>query len=261
MSESILSTDAGARPPFPWGQKFAATGLHLLLSVVAVGALLLLVTRLWYPEFLFRTDGGWQGLRIVILVDLVLGPLLTFVVYRRGKKGLLTDLVLIGLMQAAALLGGAWVVHAERPLALVLHEGRVYSITADDYRDAGVPVPSLHGLAARPPDYLVAVPPESPVEQSPVRTAYLGRGQFIYTHVPWLRDRRTHGDAVAAAGLDPAEILDRSEQTRLQDWLEANGKRAEEIMLLPYSSRFRLVYLITDRRTGRLLDALDVSSG
>ena len=28
----------------------------------------------WYPDFFFASDGGWQGIRIIAFVDLVLGP-------------------------------------------------------------------------------------------------------------------------------------------------------------------------------------------
>lgn len=253
--------EAGAGGGFPLREKAVATGVHFLASVTAVGALLFLVTQLWYPEFLFGTDGGWQGLRIVILVDLVLGPLLTFVVFRRGKKGLVMDLTLIVILQLAALLGGGWVVHAERPLALVFYEGRFFSVTAGDYLDVGVPVPDMSGLGVSPPEPVVFVAPESPIEQSPVRTAYLGRGQLIYTHVPWMRPWRDHLDAIRAAGRERA-LLEETEEdaARLAAWLAAEGRAFEDVAFIPYSSRFRLIHLGVDRASGEIIAALDTRS-
>jgi len=249
---------------FPLRQKLTATALHLVVSAAFVGVLLLLVTQLWYPEFLFATDGGWQGLRIVIFVDLVLGPLLTFVLYRRGKKGLRSDLVLIAIMQLGALIGGGWVVHSERPLLLVFNEGRFYSVTADDYLDAGVPVPDLGAVSARPPDYMVLVPPESPIDQSPVRTAYVSRGQFIYTHVPWMRPGEEQLEKVLAAGVSVATLTAPPNQEArveaLERWQARTGLRLEDVALVPYSSRFRLVHLAVDRGSGRILGQLDIRS-
>lgn len=260
MSESATTPEPPAAT-FPLREKLVATTLHLLLSCAFVGALLLLITQVWYPGFLFETDGGWQGLRIVILVDLVLGPLLTFVVFRRGKKGLTLDLTLIALMQLTALLGGGWIVHDERPIALVFHEGRIYSVNADDYRDAGVPVPELDAFPARPPDYVVLVPPEDPLAQSTVRTAYIQRRQFLYTHVPWMRKRHDQLEQVLASASD-LEDLGRSDEERsvIEGWLRARDTGAEAFVFVPYSSRFEVVYLAVDRATGAVVDVLDVSS-
>ena len=251
--DTPFSSPAG----FPWREKLRATALHLLLSLVAVGGLLLLITRSWYPDFLFATDGGWQGLRIVILVDLVLGPVLTFVVFRRGKKGLVLDLGLIVLLQLTALLGGGWVVWTERPLALVIHDGRFFSVTADDYLAAGIPVPDLRALPARPPRPVCLQPPADARDQSAVRTAYFGRDQRIYTHVPWMRPCEDHLDAIRGAGR-PRATLEETEAAaaRLEAWLADRERRFEEVVFLPYSSRFRLIHLGIDRETGRMLVAL-----
>ncbi|MEE4299668.1 MAG: hypothetical protein V2J24_09515, partial [Pseudomonadales bacterium] len=247
---------------FPLRQKLAATAVHLLLSIACVGALLLLVTQRWYPEFLFATDGGWQGLRIVVLVDLVLGPLLTFVVYRRGKKGLGLDLSLIALLQLAALCGGGWVVYAERPLVLVFNEGRFYSVTADDYLDTGASVPDLAALPAHPPGYVVLVPPPDALEQSAVRTDYLRREQFLYSHVPWMRDAKPLLDRVLAEAV-PIDALAKTEADaeRLAAWLAASERAPTELAFLPYSSRFRRVFLALERDSGRIVDVVDVASG
>jgi drug/metabolite transporter (DMT)-like permease len=140
MTDTVPDPDTAPTRP-PWGQKVVATAVHLALSATAVGALLLVATTLWYPDHLFSSDGGWQGLRIVVLVDLVLGPALTFVVFRRGKPGLVTDLALIAALQVAAFAGGAWILWDERPLALVLVDGSFYSVSRDDFQIADVPVP------------------------------------------------------------------------------------------------------------------------
>lgn len=247
---------------FPLRQKLVATAVHLLLSIACVGALLLLAMQLWYPDFLFATDGGWQGLRIVVLVDLVLGPLLTFVVYRRGKKGLALDLSLIALLQLTALCGGGWVVYAERPLVLVFNEGRFYSVTADDYLDTGTPVPDLSALPAHPPGYVVLVPPPDALAQSAVRTDYVRRRQLLYSHVPWMRDAKPLLDRVLAEAIAVDTLAkNAADAERLAAWLAASGRDPAELAFLPYSSRFRRVFLALERDSGRIVDAVDVASG
>ena len=62
--------------------------IHLGVSFAIFLALASLVVFVWYPDFFFSTDGGWQGMRIIIAVDLVLGPTLTLIVFKPGMPGL-----------------------------------------------------------------------------------------------------------------------------------------------------------------------------
>ena len=47
--------------------RYSAFATHLAISLVIFGFLAYLVVYVWYPDFLFGTDGGWQGIRIIIL--------------------------------------------------------------------------------------------------------------------------------------------------------------------------------------------------
>ena len=67
--------------------RYLAAFYHLLISLVIFVFLAYLVVFVWYPDFFFDIDGGWEGMRIIIAVDLVLGPMLTLVVFKAGKPG------------------------------------------------------------------------------------------------------------------------------------------------------------------------------
>ena len=75
--------------------------VHIGISLAVFGVLAYLVATVWYPDFFFATEGGWQGLRLLLGVDLVLGAMLMLIVYRARKPGLRFDLTAIGLIQAA----------------------------------------------------------------------------------------------------------------------------------------------------------------
>ena len=81
--------------------RWRAFAIHFGISMLVFLLLLAIILVFWFPGILFNIDGGWTGLRIIIGVDLVLGPLLTLVVFKAGKPGLKFDLACIGLFQAA----------------------------------------------------------------------------------------------------------------------------------------------------------------
>ncbi len=149
--------------------RYKAFGIHFCISLLVFAALLYVIVFIWYPDFFFEIDGGWEGLRIIIGVDLVLGPLLTLIVYKAGKPGLKTDLTLIGVFQTVCLAGGMWVVHSERPLALIFVDGHFYSMSAGSYADLEHPVPNFDNFSGPLPKRLQISIPEDPVEQSKLR--------------------------------------------------------------------------------------------
>ncbi len=72
--------------------RWKAFAIHMGASLLLFLGLLLIIINVWFPGILFSIDGGWDGLKILLGVDLVLGPLLTLLVYKAGKPGLKFDL-------------------------------------------------------------------------------------------------------------------------------------------------------------------------
>lgn len=105
------------KPKTRWG----ALLYHLVLSGVIFIAITLIIVFIWYPTPYFYM-GGWQGLKIVFLVDMVLGPLLTLLVYDIHKKSLTFDLAVIATLQLLALAWGTTQIYGERPVIQVLSE-------------------------------------------------------------------------------------------------------------------------------------------
>ena len=155
--------------------------IHLGISLSIFAVLAYLVVRVWYPDFFFQTDGGWQGLRLLLGVDLVLGPLLTLIVYRAGKPGLRFDLTAIGVVQATCLAAGIWIVHGERPLAMVYVDGSFYSVTAQSFKEVNAPVPDLDAFPGPYPKWVSVKLPEDLIEQSKVRGEMFRGGRMLST--------------------------------------------------------------------------------
>jgi len=105
---------------------------HFLISVVIFSLIVFILLYLWYPTPHFTASGGWQGLKIVAGVDVILGPLLTFIIFNvnKSKKELFTDMSIIVLIQTVALVWGTHALYQQRPVALVFWEGSFISVPA-----------------------------------------------------------------------------------------------------------------------------------
>ena len=163
--------------------RWQAFALHFGISVLVFLLLLAIILVFWYPGILFSIDGGWTGLRIVIAVDLVLGPLLTLIVFKPGKPGLTFDLTCIGLFQAVCLSAGMWIVWNERPVALVLAYDTMYSLAAGDFEDFGKDPALLEAFPGGYPKLLHTELPENDVSADivSIRSQFIGEPLFMQT--------------------------------------------------------------------------------
>ncbi|MEO6565845.1 MAG: pilus assembly protein, partial [Casimicrobiaceae bacterium] len=76
--------------------RWQASGLHLVLSVLIAATLVVLVLALWYPAPYFAAMGGATLLRLLIGVDVILGPLITLIIFDTRKPRLKWDLAAVG---------------------------------------------------------------------------------------------------------------------------------------------------------------------
>ena len=106
--------------------------VHLSLSAAVVGSGFAIVFFIWYPQPYFEVVGAWYLIRILFIVDVVLGPLLTFIVFKPGKPGLKFDLTVIALVQVAALIYGGNIIYQERPYYLVFAVDRFELVPRKD---------------------------------------------------------------------------------------------------------------------------------
>jgi hypothetical protein len=236
--------------------RYQAFLIHLGISLTIFGVLAYLVVKIWYPGFFFYTDGGWQGLRLLLGVDLVLGPLLTLIVFRAGKPGLRFDLSMIGITQATCLLIGAWIVHGQRPIAIAYVDGAFYSVCAESFVEVNEPVPDLSALPGPNPKWVTVAMSKNLDEQGATRLEMLRSGRMLST----LADHYAPFDPadVNAKEAKPIkEIVDRDRDMHALDkWIDQHGGAVTDYEFHTFGGRYALAYLGFDARSKRFVGYL-----
>ncbi len=165
--------------------RWRASLIHLLLSLLIVGSVTAYVVYFWYPIPLLPMAKADQLLAMVGGIDLIVGPLLTLIVYKHGKKTLKMDLTVIALIQATFLAMGLYTLFESRPVYLVA-SGKIFNLVfaneivaedlakADDkYQHFGFTNPKLVG----------AVMPNDIQEKTRIVMSSLGGGSDLQ-HMP-----------------------------------------------------------------------------
>ncbi|HYR01622.1 MAG TPA: TfpX/TfpZ family type IV pilin accessory protein [Casimicrobiaceae bacterium] len=125
--------------------RWKAAAIHLGLSALIALTVVAVMLALWYPQPYFDAMGGKGLLKILVGVDVTIGPLLTLIIFDRRKKSLRFDLAVIALLQLAALVYGVYVMFEARPVYAVFVMDRFEMVSADQLDPAD--------LAAGPPEY------------------------------------------------------------------------------------------------------------
>jgi len=110
--------------------KAKASLIHLLLSAVVISALISLMLLFWFPAPFLGVTNFKDIAVILISIDLVLGPLLTFVVYNKAKKSLKLDLSIIVSIQLMALSYGIYMLFLTHPVYITYYNNSFNVITA-----------------------------------------------------------------------------------------------------------------------------------
>ncbi len=113
--------------------RIRAALIHLTLSAAVALAVFLPLYFYWYPDVLFEGAGGRDLFFLIVGVDVTLGPLITLIIFKPGKKGLLFDLIVIGLMQTAALAYGVYTLFESRPVHIAFVIDRFEIVRANGF--------------------------------------------------------------------------------------------------------------------------------
>lgn len=121
--------------------RLKAAGIHALISLLVALATAGLVFGLWFPGPYRLIAGGQSLFLLVVSVDLVLGPLLTFVAFNPAKtrSHLIRDLAVIAALQLAGLAYGVYSVYLARPVAVVFEVDRFRVISDADVLHSELP--------------------------------------------------------------------------------------------------------------------------
>lgn len=110
--------------------KFFLTHLSVsfLIGVIIVGIIFLV----WYPAPFATAVGVTQIFLMLLIIDVIVGPLLGLLVYKEAKKTLKFDLTIILIIQFSALVYGFYSLEQGRPAWIVWHGDRFELVRKND---------------------------------------------------------------------------------------------------------------------------------
>ena len=235
-----------------------AFGMHFLVSLFIVFNFSYIILAWWYPEPFFSADGGWSIFRMIIIVDLILGPVLTLIVYKPGKKGLKFDLTAIAVVQFTALIYGGTILYQERPAFLVFAVDRFVMVSADDIDNAKLRYPGLRAHETVGPIPVYARMPEDPVKRNKLIAETLQgmpdlefRAEYYEPYSDNLANILLKGK-----GINLLKSLSEDYREKIEDFNERNCQQG--CAYFPLVGKKQDVLLAISKKNGSILGGIDV---
>lgn len=240
--------------------RWRAAGYHLLLSIAIISIVAAVVVWLWYPVALLHVAGIDRLIGLIAAVDITVGPLLTLIVYKHGKKGLKFDLTLIALVQLSLLAYGMHALALKRPVFLVGIVDRFELVTANQIPEADLAEgkPPYDTLAWTGATLVGAVLPDDPRERSDLMFEEI-EGRQVHTRPKFFKPFDAVGPALAKSAIATARFVEQLPPGEQSDVKAALGQQAiEETAVLPLLTANGAASMLVDARTAAPIAPLSI---
>lgn len=244
--------------------RWKAAGFHLLISFCAATLAACVIYLVWYPPPYFRVAGGSSLMILIMSVDVVLGPVLTFAIFKSGKKGLRFDLTVIGILQLAAFSYGMSVIARARPVFVVGEVDRFVVVAANSIDKADLAAgksPQFRSESWTGPRLVGAVPPahNDKAFTDVAASALAGKDidKMPKYYVPYSQVSATllaHSQPLDATMKKSAQAAD-----SVAAFLKKHGGQAADYRTLPLDGRTDAFTMIISASSGEPETALDIN--
>lgn len=234
--------------------RLQAFGFHFLASATVIAVIFGLVKLVWYPNQLFEAANGFELLKILVLVDLVLGPLIMLIIFNPKKKSLKFDVSAVLVCQMIFLSYGLWALHTARPVYIAYVDNQFFLVKANEIEDSDLEKAEHTQFKKLPlfgPVFVGTKTPESDKKREEIMIAKLvgmGIQNFPQYYVP-IEDVQAQ---VRANGKLPSQLNTNNEDKKLlENMLEKAEKQGQKILFSPLQTKGRQLFVSIDGTSGQ----------
>jgi len=241
--------------------RFKAFAIHIGISIAIFLCLLALLLGYWYKPPFFDLEDGPRAVQIIIFVDLVLGPLLTLIVFKPGKPGLKFDLTLIAVFQLSALIYGMWMVQIARPVTVFLSYDALYIVSYRTIKESHIPKADIDKIIGLEPTFFyIDLPKGQPGSVSDSMQAFKeGRAiEYIYSYAAPLSFSNKKQTSTIAIDIEQYTASNNEWSAILQNFMAIHKRTFATTTFLPIKGRRGNYILAVDNKDGEIIDYLQI---
>lgn len=238
--------------------------LHLLVSLSFGMLSACLVFFLWYPGLLAYASNVTRIFLILLSVDVVLGPVITLIIFNPKKKKLKLDLVIIAFIQLMALLYGLHTLFITRPVYIAFNADRFDVVYANDIpteRLEKVTNPDFQRLPFFGPKLIASPLPNDPdLNEKLVMGVISGTGDDVQYMPEYYAPYVSQKTAVLMQikPLNALKLHNKDKVEQLQFLMMKYQNNKIDVGYIPIKGKVNNLTMIVNRVTGEALEKSDL---
>jgi hypothetical protein len=248
--------------------RWRAAGVHLALSMGVALAVSLFIVFVWYPGPLFNSSGGKLLLALVIGVDMCIGPLATLVIFNpeKPRKLLVLDLTVIAILQVSALAYGLFATFEGRPVYVAYGQGYFVAVSANQLDEGMLNAaahPEYKTLPVFGPRWVGTKEPSDPQEKSDMNFNLGMTGMGIHYLPKYYVGLADVESDMARLAKPIRQLRERHPEAsaEIDRALARAGHVEADVGFIPLKARQKMLTVMVDSHSGKILDTLAIEPG
>ena len=239
--------------------KLKASFIHLGLSILLVGLVIGSLLFFFFPQLFIGVSDFKEIAILIISIDLILGPLLTFVVFQPKKKTLKFDLSVIGAIQLSALVYGAHALYQVHPVYVTFNVDRFTIITAKDAETEKARLNEYKISKLSAGKLAFAKMPDDIEKRNELLFSAIMDGEDLDRKEEYYESYENNIDQVLAKSLDPKLIFaDEDSKKRAKSFYNKNQDNLNDFAYLPLNSQKKDAIIVLDKKTAQPIATLNI---
>ena len=238
--------------------------IHFSLSALIISGILSLVLFIWYPFPYLEMEGGYEIIALLIGVDLILGPLLTFIVYNPEKKELKFDLSIIVAIQLLALIYGTHTLYTVRPQYIAFAIDQFKLIPASEINADTLKIDSLHTGPFSKPRFVYVIKADTPQLKQKIMFEAIQGGKDIEYYPELYRPYQDNIDVISNNNyaISLARIIEKypSADSDIKEIEAAHNLTREQLTFYPVTGALKSYIMVLNKKDASMIDIIRLSS-
>ena len=242
-------------------QKLKASLIHLSLSILLVILIIGTVLFMLFPKIFIDVTDFKEVAAIIVSVDLILGPLLTFVVFNpeKAKRLIYFDFAVIGAIQLSALVYGAFALYQIHPVYITFNIDRFTIVTARDAEPEKAVIDEYRVSKLTAGKLAFAKMPDDTEKQNELLFSVADGGEDLEKMEEYYVSIENNIADILIKSLD-VELLEKTKEskTEVKEFFENHKGKIDKFVFIPLNNDKKEAILVLDKKTVKPVTTINI---
>ncbi len=239
--------------------KIKAFTIHLIISIVVTSIIAGVMIYFWYPLDYLDITSFKDIATLIIFIDLVIGPILTFVVFNPNKKSLKFDLSIIAMIQVSALAYGTFILYQGHPVYLTYAKGSFTLINAQLARPQDAKYEEYRVSKLSSSNLAYAELPNDATQRNELLNISFKGGADLEERVDLYKPYHEHIDEIISNTLDTTKLFsDKKSKSETELFIKKYGEKVNDFVFIPLEGSTGSSIVVLDKRSASFVTTINV---